>query len=190
MRYVGEHGLATLTLRPLAAALGTSDRMLVYYSGSREGLVVALLDRAFADLAVVWRGQQVTKPSDLVRALWQALAEPGARVAVRLNLEAASLAEVDELWRERLVPATSSYLRTAEQWLVGAVRPGTWPGTGSGSRRGRRQPVRSCGGALVGGVVGADGPPFAGFEAGGFLDVGDFFVAVGGADAGLRDVLR
>ncbi|PSJ30658.1 TetR family transcriptional regulator [Streptosporangium nondiastaticum] len=129
MNYVGEHGLATLTLRPLAAALGTSDRMLVYHFGSREGLVVALLDRAFADLAVMWRGRQVAKPSDLVRVLWHALAEPGARVAVRLYLEAASLAETDELWRERLVPATSSYLRTAEQWLVGAgMSPVAAPG--------------------------------------------------------------
>ncbi|MHA7957822.1 TetR/AcrR family transcriptional regulator [Streptomyces sp. L500] len=120
MHYVGEHGLATLTLRPLAAALGTSDRMLVYHFGSREGLVVALLDRAFADLATVWQGRQATRPSDLVRVLWQTFAEPGVRVALRLYLEAASLAGTDELWREQLAPAASSYLHTAEQWLVEA----------------------------------------------------------------------
>ncbi|MFF2023504.1 TetR/AcrR family transcriptional regulator [Streptomyces sp. NPDC058171] len=118
MGYVGEHSLAALTLRPLAAALGTSDRMLVYHFGSREGLVVALLDRAFADLAVVWRGQPVAKPSDLVRALWQAFEEPGVRVAMRLYLEAASLAGTSELWSEQLAPATAAYLHTAEQWLV------------------------------------------------------------------------
>jgi AcrR family transcriptional regulator len=120
MRYVGEHGLATLTLRPLAAALGTSDRMLVYHFGSREGLVVALLDRTFADLAAAWHGQQVAKPSDLVRVLWRALGEPDSRVAMRLYLEAASLAGTDSLWREQLTPATAFYLRTAQEWLVEA----------------------------------------------------------------------
>ncbi|MFI6796474.1 hypothetical protein [Streptosporangium canum] len=120
MRYVGEHGLATLALRPLAAALGTSDRMLMYHLGSREGLVVAPLDRAFADLAAVRQGQQVIKPSDLVRLLWQAAVEPEARVAMRLYPEAASLAGTAELWREQLKPATSLHLRTAEQWLVEA----------------------------------------------------------------------
>jgi AcrR family transcriptional regulator len=118
MGYVGHHSLAALTLRPLAAALGTSDRMLVYHFGSREGLVVALLDRAFAELAVVWRGQPVATPSDLVRALWRAFEEPGVRGAMRLYLEAASLASTSALWREQLAPATAAYLRAAEQWLV------------------------------------------------------------------------
>ncbi|MFI9202861.1 TetR/AcrR family transcriptional regulator [Streptomyces sp. NPDC053048] len=129
MGYVGENGLATLTLRPLAAALGTSDRMLVYHFGSREGLVVALLDRAFDDLTDMWRTQQVAKPSDLVRALWQAFEEPGVRVAMRVYLEAASLAGTDELWRRQLAPATSAYLRAAEQWLVEAgLAPAVAPG--------------------------------------------------------------
>ena len=34
-----EDGLIGLTLRPLAAAIGTSDRMLVYHFGSRDALV-------------------------------------------------------------------------------------------------------------------------------------------------------
>ncbi len=33
------HGLIGLTLRPLAAAIGTSDRMLVYHFGTRDALV-------------------------------------------------------------------------------------------------------------------------------------------------------
>jgi AcrR family transcriptional regulator len=32
------HGLMGLTLRPLAAAVGTSDRMLIYHFGSRDEL--------------------------------------------------------------------------------------------------------------------------------------------------------
>ncbi|WP_072803477.1 TetR family transcriptional regulator [Rhodococcoides yunnanense] len=52
-RYIGVHGLDDLTLRPLAAALGTSSRMLIYYFDSRENLIVQALASqrpAFADM--------------------------------------------------------------------------------------------------------------------------------------------
>ena len=42
--HVLEHGLNTASLRPMAAAAGTSDRMLIYHFGSKDGLVTALLD--------------------------------------------------------------------------------------------------------------------------------------------------
>lgn len=41
--HVLEHGLADASLRPLARAAGTSDRMLLYHFGSKEQLVVDLL---------------------------------------------------------------------------------------------------------------------------------------------------
>ncbi|MEO6469806.1 MAG: TetR/AcrR family transcriptional regulator, partial [Acidimicrobiia bacterium] len=44
--WVLEHDLGGLSLRPLAKALGTSDRMLMYYFGSRDGLVAAISDFA------------------------------------------------------------------------------------------------------------------------------------------------
>lgn len=43
-RHVLEHGLAGASLRPLAKAAGTSDRMLIYHFGSKDGLVTALLE--------------------------------------------------------------------------------------------------------------------------------------------------
>lgn len=42
--HVLEHGLAGVSLRPLARAAGTSDRMLIYHFGSKDGLITALLD--------------------------------------------------------------------------------------------------------------------------------------------------
>jgi AcrR family transcriptional regulator len=49
------HGLIGLTLRPLAAAVGTSDRMLIYHFESRDRLVSAVVartsERAAARLA-------------------------------------------------------------------------------------------------------------------------------------------
>lgn len=41
--HVLEHGLTTASLRPMAAAAGTSDRMLLYHFGSKDGVIGALL---------------------------------------------------------------------------------------------------------------------------------------------------
>ncbi|MGH8869222.1 MAG: TetR family transcriptional regulator, partial [Actinomycetes bacterium] len=47
--YALEHGLADLSLRPLAAAVGSSPRVLLYLFCSKDGLLRALLARARAD---------------------------------------------------------------------------------------------------------------------------------------------
>ena len=44
--HVLEHGLIGLSLRPVAAAVGTSDRMLIYHFTSRDALVSAVVGRA------------------------------------------------------------------------------------------------------------------------------------------------
>jgi AcrR family transcriptional regulator len=41
--YVLQHGLADASLRPLARAAGTSDRMLIYHFGSKQQLIGAIL---------------------------------------------------------------------------------------------------------------------------------------------------
>ena len=46
--HVLAEGLIGLSLRPLAKAVGTSDRMLIYHFGSRAGLVAAIIDEATA----------------------------------------------------------------------------------------------------------------------------------------------
>lgn len=43
--HVLDHGLIGLSLRPVAAAVGTSDRMLIYHFGSRDALVSAVVQR-------------------------------------------------------------------------------------------------------------------------------------------------
>ncbi len=44
--YVLEHGLADLSLRPLARAVGTSARILLYHFGSKETLIASVLREA------------------------------------------------------------------------------------------------------------------------------------------------
>ncbi len=71
--YTLAHGLIGLTLRPLARAIGTSDRMLIYHFGSRDELVSEVLelanDRAVAALAELPAGVSVR---DAVNRLWYA----------------------------------------------------------------------------------------------------------------------
>ena len=52
-------GLLDLTLRPMAAAIGTSDRMLIYHFGSRDALVAAVVAHAGEDLGGDRPGGQV-----------------------------------------------------------------------------------------------------------------------------------
>lgn len=44
VEYYAEHGVRDTSLRTLAAAIGTSQRMLSYHFGSREQLLVAVMD--------------------------------------------------------------------------------------------------------------------------------------------------
>ncbi len=71
--YVLDHGLIGLSLRPLAAGLGTSDRMLVYHFGSKDALVVALIEaisaRSFDAIRAIEPARNVR---GAVLRLWEA----------------------------------------------------------------------------------------------------------------------
>lgn len=47
------HGLTHATLRPLARAAGTSDRMLIYHFGTKDGVIGALLDHLAQRFTVI-----------------------------------------------------------------------------------------------------------------------------------------
>ena len=74
--HVLEEGLIGLSLRPLAKAVGTSDRMLIYHFGSRDGLVAAVVDESTNRSVRYLRGLPACRS---VRAgvlrLWQAYTE-------------------------------------------------------------------------------------------------------------------
>jgi len=48
IRYLVDNGLADLSLRPLAARIGTSARLLVFHFKSKEGLIGEVLDEVHA----------------------------------------------------------------------------------------------------------------------------------------------
>jgi len=88
--HVESHGVGDLSLRELAAAIGTSHRMLIYHFGSKEGLVIALVQaveaaqRAF--LAQLFADPAVD-PAEAVRTMWRRLADPGLHPQERLLFE-------------------------------------------------------------------------------------------------------
>lgn len=105
-RYALEHGLADLSLRPLAAAIGSSPRVLMFLFGNKDGLVRALLARARVDeLAMLDRLQHASDEAsiDLVPAVeqvWGWLAADEHRPLLRLWAEAyaRSLVGPDGAW--------------------------------------------------------------------------------------------
>jgi AcrR family transcriptional regulator len=89
--YVVDRGLNGLSLRPLAAATGTSPRVLLYLFGSKEQLVRELLARARREQQSLVAGALDVESGDfdlLISRLWATLSAPEQRPMVRLTYEA------------------------------------------------------------------------------------------------------
>ena len=85
--YVLRNGLSDLSLRPLATAIGSSPRVLLYLFDSKAGLIRALLARAREDELAALRRIEATGPADVMRSLWAWLADPDHRGVLTLWLE-------------------------------------------------------------------------------------------------------
>lgn len=95
VRYLIKHGLADLSLRPLAKAVGSSPRVLLYYFGSKEKLI----GRALAGLregqrAMFSRMSPSTSgsPSKEYRPIWKQMTSRESEPFFRLFFEAYGLA--------------------------------------------------------------------------------------------------
>jgi AcrR family transcriptional regulator len=90
--YALEHGLIGLSLRPLAQALGTSDRMLLYHFEDKDDLVATILRTTVSRSAQSLR--ELPAPRDLrsaVLELWRAVTTGPQERCQRLYVEAAAL---------------------------------------------------------------------------------------------------
>jgi AcrR family transcriptional regulator len=81
--YVLEHGLAGLSLRPLAAAVGTSDRMLLYHFASKQRLVANLLEYIAAGFTAALEGVLPKERLASRAACLEAVAQATRRAAFR-----------------------------------------------------------------------------------------------------------
>jgi AcrR family transcriptional regulator len=122
-RYALEHGLGDLSLRPLAAAIGSSPRVLLFLFGSKDGLVSELLARARTDELAFLAEATAGQPADLadaVAATWRWLAADEVRPLLTLwtDAYARSLAEPEGPWSgfaSRSVADWLDVLRSADQ---------------------------------------------------------------------------
>ena len=119
--YVLNNGLSEMSLRPIAEAIGSSTGVLRFLFGSRDGLVVALLQRAREDELQLL--DRLPAGGDLLTvstAVWAWLADPAHVALLRLWTEsyAISLKATDGPW-------TGHAARTVEDWLtvLGKAQP-------------------------------------------------------------------
>ncbi|TDD70070.1 TetR/AcrR family transcriptional regulator [Jiangella aurantiaca] len=89
VEYVAANGVGERSLRQIAAALGTSHRMLIYHFGSKEGLFVevvrAMEERQRELLAELTAAED--DPIDAARRFWARLADPALWPHERLFFE-------------------------------------------------------------------------------------------------------
>lgn len=117
--YLAEHGVGDMSLRPMAAALGTSPNRIVHHFGSKQELLATALARATQiqeEVREQWlRRQPSMTQTNQLRKWWKWFDESPANLALtRLGLEAATLeathtglsgevrAEQIGVWREHI----------------------------------------------------------------------------------------
>lgn len=130
--YLLANGVASLSLRPLAAAIGSKARLLVYHFGSREQLLIEAMSliraRARQTLGTAMAaGLGSAKPDVLVRGLWKWSVSRRNRPYLRLLFEVHGLALQDP-------KQYAGYLRGAiETWveLVAAALQGRFGAAGA-----------------------------------------------------------
>jgi AcrR family transcriptional regulator len=89
--HVSQHGVGEISLRQLAAALGTSHRMLLYHFGSREALLIEVIrtveEQQRAALAQILEEEADAPPQEIMRRMWARVADPALWPNERLFFE-------------------------------------------------------------------------------------------------------
>ncbi len=123
--YVCATGLSRLSLRPLAKALGSSPRGLLYHFGSKEALLVEIIRAGRARQRAAMSSLELTPgltPAEITLRLWRQYSAPEWEPLMQLFFEVYALALQDRA-------AFPGFLDGAvEEWL-GALEPcATLPG--------------------------------------------------------------
>jgi AcrR family transcriptional regulator len=118
-----DHGFSGLSLRPAAAAVGTSARMLVHHFGSKENLLTQALAVARAreiEAVAANRFQPMSSFDELFRASWQRLASADYRRFLQLSYEVLAVALRDRRrYRSFLEHLTEEWRRPFADAIAG-----------------------------------------------------------------------
>jgi len=116
-------GIGDRSLRDVAAAVDTSHRMLLHHFGSREELLVAIVD----EVERRQKGRLAELPPDPAESfatMWADLRRPELRASERLFFECYARAAQGEKPFARMVPgAVESWLAEVEAVAEGPVDP-------------------------------------------------------------------
>jgi AcrR family transcriptional regulator len=88
--HISQRGLSDLSLRELAAAIGTSHRMLIHHFGSKEGLwvqVIRAVEARQRELLPDIAAQVAEDPAAATRAWWRHISDPSLWPNERLFFE-------------------------------------------------------------------------------------------------------
>jgi len=122
--YVMANGLSDLSLRPLAEAVETSPRVLLYYFGSKEELIASVMAGARERQRAIFDKlpRNPASYAETVRAAWAAMSAPKHERVFRLFFEVYGLALQDPKRFPGFVE------RAVDDWLgylgAGALRDG------------------------------------------------------------------
>lgn len=116
-------GLDRVTLRPLAANLGTSDRMLIYHFGSRDRLIESLASHASQRLATALGEprRDFASPLEALLVLRALLSAESSRPYLRLYFEMLVLAMREpERFQAATARVTRDWIALVMRWLQSA----------------------------------------------------------------------
>ena len=88
--YVAANGVGEISLRGLAAAIGTSHRMLIYHFGSKEALLIEVIRAVEEQQRQLLAGFEIDpslSPTDVLRRMWRHLSAPALWPNERLFFE-------------------------------------------------------------------------------------------------------
>jgi AcrR family transcriptional regulator len=116
-------GIGDRSLRDVAAAVGTSHRMLLHHFGSREDLLVAIVEEVeHRQMGLL--SEIPTNPAEGFAAMWADLRRPELRNLERLFFECYARAAQGEKPFARMIPdAVNGWLSAVEATAKGPTDP-------------------------------------------------------------------
>ncbi|MEM8726915.1 MAG: TetR/AcrR family transcriptional regulator [Pseudomonadota bacterium] len=160
--HVLEHGLGGASLRPLAKAAGTSDRMLIYHFGNKEALVAdllayiagvysAALDMAIGEERAKTRGECFSRLLEQGRqpgmqpfmVLWWEIVAGSARGIPGYKEAAEKMMSNQLLWLEGQMPADDPDPAGGARYLMTLIEGALMLGTVGHARTAREGLVAS-----------------------------------------------